>query len=48
MVITVGGKDYEVKYTFNSFQYMEDFDIEAFEQAEKKPFKLILKAIPIS
>lgn len=42
MVITVGGKDYEVKYTFNSFKYMEEFDMEVFEQAEKKPFKLIM------
>lgn len=44
MQITVGGKEYEVKYTFNSFQYMEDFDVEVFEQAEKKPFKLISTA----
>ena len=44
MVIAVGGKGYEVKYTFNSFQYMEDFDIGAFEQAEQKPFKLITTA----
>lgn len=41
MNINIKGKDIEVKYTFNSFKYMGDFDLSEIEQVETKPFKLI-------
>jgi len=41
MVITFKGKEVELKYTFNSFRYMEEFDINDLSILDRKPFKLI-------
>lgn len=41
MKITYAGKDYELKYTFNSLKYMEEFDLSDLETIGNKPFKLI-------
>lgn len=41
MVITIGGKEVELKYTYHSFRYMEELDIEELMSLDKKPFKLI-------
>ena len=41
MNIKIKNKEYELKFTFNSFKYMEDFDLLALEDIESKPFKLI-------
>lgn len=41
MIINVDGVKHELKFTFNSFRYMDEFDITEFEQVENKPFKLI-------
>lgn len=40
MKIEINGGEYTLKYTFNSFKYMEDFDISVFEELERKPFKI--------
>lgn len=39
--ITYKEKEYELKYTYNSFRYMEEFDIEDLNIVESKPFKII-------
>ena len=39
--IKVKNKEVELKFTFNSFKYMENFDIKAVEEIESKPFKII-------
>lgn len=39
--IKIKNKEYELKYTFNSFKFMQDFDVSAMEEVEKKPFKII-------
>ena len=36
--VTIKGKEYDLKYTFNSFKYMQDLDVSVFEEIEKKPF----------
>lgn len=41
MELTIGGKKYEIKYTFNSFKYMEDLDMGVMQEIDKKPFKLV-------
>lgn len=41
MEIKFKGKDVELKFTFNSFKYMEEFDVTELENVESKPFKLI-------
>lgn len=41
MKIKFNGKDIDVKYTFNSFRYMEDFDMKNLEELDRKPFKII-------
>ena len=41
MVIKIKGKDQELKYTFNSFKYMQEFSPSEFEKIEKSPFKII-------
>lgn len=38
---TIGGREVEFKFTFNSFLYMEDLDLTVFEQFETKPLKMI-------
>lgn len=41
MLINFNDKDIELKFTFNSFKYMQDFDITDFEKIETKPFLVI-------
>lgn len=41
MELTIGGKKYELKYTFHSFKYMEELDMSAMQEMDKKPFKLV-------
>lgn len=41
MIVNVRGKERELKFTFNSFRYMEDFDIGELSELERKPFKII-------
>lgn len=41
MNITINKVKYELKYTFNSFKYMEDFDLQDISELERKPFKMI-------
>lgn len=38
MVILIAGKERELKYTFNSFKYMKNFDITELDSVETKPF----------
>lgn len=38
MNITIAGKERELKYTFNSFKYMKNFDITELDKVEAKPF----------
>lgn len=42
MIIKVNGKDVELKFTYNSFKYMEDFDLTALSEIDKKPFKMAM------
>lgn len=39
--VNIKSKEYELKFTFNSFKYMEDFNIGDVGDIEKKPFKII-------
>lgn len=41
MSINIQGKDIELKYTYNSFRYMEDLDLDEMATLESTPFKLI-------
>lgn len=41
MNIKIKGKDVELKYTFNSFNYMGEFDLKGIEEMENKPFKIV-------
>jgi hypothetical protein len=41
MNIKIDSKDVELKFTFNSFNYMEDFDIKALADLDGKPFKIV-------
>lgn len=36
-VLKINGKEFEPKFTFNSFKYMKDFDVHDFENAESNP-----------
>lgn len=36
--VTIKGKEYDLKYTFNSFKYMQDLDLSALEELEHRPF----------
>jgi hypothetical protein len=38
--LKIGKKEIELKYTFNSFKYMEDFDLSSLADIENKPFKV--------
>lgn len=40
-IIKIGKKEVELQYTFNSFKYMQEFDINALVEAETKPFKIL-------
>ena len=33
--------EYELKYTYNSFKYMEEFDLNEIAELENKPFRMI-------
>lgn len=41
MNIKIKNKEVELKFSFNSFKYMEEFDIGELSDIEKKPFKII-------
>ena len=41
MKIKIKGKDVELKFTYNSFRYMEDLDINDISKIETNPFKVI-------
>lgn len=41
MNIKIKNKEVELKFSFNSFKYMEEFDIVGLSDIEKKPFKII-------
>lgn len=41
MEIKIAGKTKELRFSYNSFKYLEDFDISVVEDMEKKPFKLM-------
>lgn len=41
LVIKVRNEEVELKFTFNSFKYMKEFDMGAIENVEKKPFEII-------
>lgn len=41
MLVKIKNKEVELKYSFNSFRFMEDFDISKFDELESKPFKII-------
>ncbi len=34
-------KEYDATFTFNSFRYMQDFDVSVFDDIDQKPFKII-------
>lgn len=41
MLVKFGEKEIELKYTFNSFKYMSDFDLTDLGDVITKPFKVI-------
>ncbi len=41
MNIKINNKEVELKFTFNSFKYMKDFDFKIMEEIESKPFLII-------
>lgn len=41
MIIEIDGKEVELKYTYNSFRYMEDLNVADIGNLEKNPFKVI-------
>ena len=41
MNIKIKEKDYKVEFTFNSFKYLDEFDISTIEEMQTKPFKII-------
>lgn len=41
MNIKINGKNYALDFTFNSFKFIEDFDISALNEIDKKPFKMM-------
>ena len=42
MTIKIADVDYEVKFTFNSFKLIEDFDLSELNTLETKPFKILV------
>lgn len=40
-VVKIGKKEQDLKFTFNSFRYMEDFDLDEISTIEKKPLRMI-------
>lgn len=41
MILEHKDKEYELKYTYNSFRYMQDLDLGELEVIESKPFRII-------
>lgn len=41
MIIKIDNKDVELKYTYNSFRYMEDLNVADIGNLETNPFKVI-------
>lgn len=41
LVIKIRNEEVELKFTFNSFKYMREFDMGAIQNIENKPFELI-------
>jgi len=41
MNITIGKKKYTLAFTFNSFRYMEDFDLNKINDVQSKPFMIV-------
>lgn len=41
MTINYKEEDIELKFSFNSFKYMRDFDMSAIQNIEAKPFEII-------
>ena len=41
MVVKIGEREVEIKFTFNSFKYMVDFDLTMVSELDTKPFMLI-------
>lgn len=41
MIIKVEDKDVNLKYTYNSFKYMEDFNVQDIGRIETNPFKVV-------
>lgn len=41
MNININGKEQELKFTFNSFKYMTDFNLKDIELMESKPFMVV-------
>jgi hypothetical protein len=41
MKISIKNKEVELKFTFNSFKYMQDFDITMTQDLETKPFRVL-------
>ena len=40
-IVKIGETNYTLKFTFNSFKYMEDFDLNEINKLEEKPFKIV-------
>lgn len=40
MVFKIKNKEVELKFTYNSFRYMQDFDLSMASDLETKPFKV--------
>ena len=41
MIITINDREKDLKFTFNSFRYLGDFDLSVLSEIDKKPFKII-------
>lgn len=41
MVIKIKDKEVDLKFTFNSFKYMRDFDMSKMNEVEDRPFEII-------
>lgn len=41
MILEHKDKEYELKYTYNSFRYMQELDLGELETIERKPFKIL-------
>lgn len=41
MKVTINGIEHELTFTFNSFRYMEDFEVSDLSDIGNKPFKTI-------